>query len=44
MGEFKYDIVLDGLQAGTFTMKTAAVPFLAPVKAQDFVADIDVRN
>jgi hypothetical protein len=36
MGEFKYDIVLDSLKAGFFALKTSAIPFLAPVKAQVF--------
>jgi YD repeat-containing protein len=39
MGEFKYDIVLDPLQAGTFALKAVAIPFLAPVKAQVFDAE-----
>jgi hypothetical protein len=36
LGEFKYDIVLDGLKSATFALKETAVPFLAPVKAQEF--------
>ncbi len=40
MGEFKYDIVLDPLQAGTFALKAVAIPFLAPVKAQEFDAEV----
>jgi hypothetical protein len=38
MGEFKYDIVLDSLKSGTFALNATAIPFLAPVKAQVFVA------
>lgn len=38
MGEFKYDIVVDALKAGTFALKAIAVPFLAPVKAEEFEA------
>ena len=37
-GEFKYDIVIDAAKTGTFDLKTTAVPFLAPVKAQEFDA------
>ncbi len=37
-GEFKYDIVLDALKTGRFALKVTAVPFLAPVKAQEFEA------
>jgi hypothetical protein len=40
MGEFKYDIVLDPLQAGTFALKAVAIPFLAPVKAQEFDTEV----
>jgi hypothetical protein len=36
MGEFKYDIVLDTVTAGKFALKASAIPFLAPVKAQEF--------
>lgn len=39
MGEFKYNIVVDGLKAGTFVLNATAVPFLAPVKAQEFEDD-----
>ena len=39
MGEFKYDIVLDPLKAGTFSLKLTAIPFLAPVRAQVFEAE-----
>jgi hypothetical protein len=35
-GEFKYDIAIDMARTGAFTLKTTVVPFLAPVKAQDF--------
>jgi hypothetical protein len=38
MGEFKYDIVLDSLKSGTFALNATAIPFLATVKAQVFVA------
>ena len=37
-GEFKYNLAIDGLQAGTYVLKAVAVPFLAPVKAQEFEA------
>ena len=37
-GEFKYDIVIDMAKNGTFALKTTAVAFLAPVKAQEFDA------
>ena len=37
-GEFKYDITMDMAKTGTFVLKTTAVPFLAPVKAQEFEA------
>src|SRR5450755_467567 len=37
-GEFKYDIVVDMSKTGIFALKTTAVPFLAPVKAQEFDA------
>ena len=40
MGEFKYDIVLDASNAGTFALKTTAIPFLAPVKAQEFEGEV----
>ena len=36
MGEFKYNIVVEGSKAGTYSLKVTAVPFLAPVKAQEF--------
>lgn len=36
MGEFKYDIVLDTVTAGKFALQASAIPFLAPVKAQEF--------
>ncbi len=36
MGEFKYDIVVDGLKPATFALQATPVPFLAPVKAQEF--------
>ena len=39
MGEFKYNIGLDVLKAGIFTLQATAIPFLAPVKAQVFAAD-----
>jgi hypothetical protein len=35
-GEFKYDIVVDASKTGMFVLKTTAIPFLAPVKAQEF--------
>jgi hypothetical protein len=38
MGEFKYNIGVDGLKDGTYVLKATAVPFLAPVKAQEFDA------
>jgi hypothetical protein len=40
MGEFKYDVVLDASKTGTFALKTTAIPFLAPVKAQEFDAEV----
>ena len=37
-GEFKFDIEVDATKTGTFSLKTTAVPFLAPAKAQEFDA------
>ncbi|MGC2112386.1 MAG: hypothetical protein WA655_22900, partial [Candidatus Korobacteraceae bacterium] len=36
MGEFKYNIAMDGVKDGTFALNVTAIPFLAPVKAQEF--------
>ena len=36
MGQFKFDIVLESLKAGTFVLNATAIPFLAPVKAESF--------
>jgi hypothetical protein len=38
-GEFKCYIVLDASKTGTFALKATAIPFLAPVKAQEFEAE-----
>ena len=38
MGDFKYGIAVDGLKSGTYALKATVVPFLAPVKAQEFDA------
>ena len=37
-GEFKYDAVIDMQNTGSFALKATAIPFLAPVKAQEFDA------
>jgi hypothetical protein len=39
MGDFKYNIAVDGLKEGIFGLKATAIPFLAPVKAQEFEAE-----
>ena len=39
MGDFKYAISVDGLKTGTYALKATAIPFLAPVKAQEFEAE-----
>lgn len=44
MGEFKYDMVVDGLKPATFALKATAVPFLAPVKAQEFEDETPVSS
>ena len=36
MGEFKYNVAVDGLKTGTYVLKVTAIPFLAPVQAQEF--------
>jgi len=38
MGEFNYNVAVDGLKTGTYVLKVTGIPFLAPVKAQEFEA------
>ena len=35
-GEFKYDLLVDGLKSGHFNIKGYVIPFLAPVRGQEF--------
>jgi len=44
MGEFKFNLVLDASKTGTFVLKATAIPFLAPVKAQEFAAEASVAK
>ncbi len=39
MGDFSYNIAVDALKSGTYVLKATAIPFLAPVKAQEFEAE-----
>ena len=36
MRDIKYDIAIDGLRTGSYILKSTAIPFLAPVKAEEF--------
>jgi hypothetical protein len=44
MGEFKFNMAMDGLKAGSYALKATAIPFLAPVKAQEFEADGNAKE
>ena len=44
MGEFKYSFGIDPVKSGTLRLEVAAIPFLAPVKAQVFPADVRAKN
>ena len=35
-GEFKYDLVVDALKSGHFDIRGYVIPFLAPVRGQEF--------
>jgi hypothetical protein len=35
-GEFKYDLIVEGIKAGHFDIRGYVIPFLAPVRGQEF--------
>jgi hypothetical protein len=35
-GEFKYDLLVEALKSGHFDIRGYVIPFLAPVRGQEF--------
>jgi hypothetical protein len=37
-GEFKYDLIVEAIKSGHFDIRGYVIPFLAPVRGQEFSA------
>jgi hypothetical protein len=43
-GEFKYDLIVEAIKSGHFDIRGYVIPFLAPVRGQEFPANSSVRK
>jgi hypothetical protein len=43
-GEFKYDLIVEGIKSGHFDIRGYVIPFLAPVRGQEFSTNSSARR